>query len=198
MPLGKVPVLEIGGKEMIPQSLAIGRFFAKKTKTYGSNDLEALRIDALMESAADVLAIIGRTMRPALSSKNDDLKVFRIRVAGNHNSLLLEGRMGQSARRSGQALAVVRKNAEDQWNRMVGWEFGNFAHVVIYRYTSDALNFYQVSVADFFIGEYAQRIEEFIDSTILKDLPQLKKLTKAIANLPKVKEYIATRPKTSF
>jgi hypothetical protein len=53
-------------------------------------------------------------------------------------------------------------------------------------------------VADFFIGEYAQRIEELVDKTILKDLPQLKKLTKAIANLPKVKEYITTRPKTSF
>jgi hypothetical protein len=182
---------------MIPQSLATGRFFAKKTKTYGSNDLEALRIDALMESANDITAIIRPTIR-ATVSRNDDLKVFRTRFSGNHNSSSIEGRMGQSARQSDQALAIIRKNVEDKRDRMVGWKFGNFIHVVIYWYTSDALHFFQVSVADFFIGEYAQRIEELVDKTILKDLPQLKKLTKAIANLPKVKEYITTRPKTSF
>ena len=75
MPTGQIPVLELDGKTMIPQSLAIGRFVAKKTKTYGSNDLEAARIDALIDSAAEIQPKILSTIR-AVMSKNEDLKVY--------------------------------------------------------------------------------------------------------------------------
>jgi len=53
MPMGQMPVLEIDGKQY-HQSRAIGRFIAKKGNLYGSNDLEALEIDATIDSMDDV------------------------------------------------------------------------------------------------------------------------------------------------
>lgn len=53
MPMGQVPVLEIDGKQY-HQSRAIGRFLAKKGKLYGSDDLEAMQIDATVDSIDDL------------------------------------------------------------------------------------------------------------------------------------------------
>lgn len=53
MPLGQMPVLEIDGKAY-HQSKAISRFIAKKGNLYGSNELEALEIDAAIETIDDL------------------------------------------------------------------------------------------------------------------------------------------------
>ncbi|XP_034934996.1 glutathione S-transferase-like [Chelonus insularis] len=53
MPLGQLPVLEIDGKKY-NQSKSIMRFLAKKFKLYGSNDVEALEIDAAADSMDDL------------------------------------------------------------------------------------------------------------------------------------------------
>ncbi|KAL0132501.1 hypothetical protein PUN28_000326 [Cardiocondyla obscurior] len=51
-PMGQVPVLEIDGKKY-HQSRAIGRFLAKKANLYGSDDVEAMEIDASIDSMDD-------------------------------------------------------------------------------------------------------------------------------------------------
>lgn len=51
--MGQVPVLEIDGKQY-HQSKAIGRFLAKKSNLYGSNDFETMEIDATIESIDDI------------------------------------------------------------------------------------------------------------------------------------------------
>lgn len=53
MPMGQVPVLEIDGKQY-HQSRAIGRFLAKKGNLYGSDDFEAMEIDATVDSIEDI------------------------------------------------------------------------------------------------------------------------------------------------
>lgn len=53
MPMGQVPVLEIDGKKY-NQSRAIGRYLAKKFNLYGSNEIEALEIDAAIDSLEDI------------------------------------------------------------------------------------------------------------------------------------------------
>lgn len=53
MPMGQVPVLEIDGKPY-HQSKAISRYIAKKGNLYGSNELEALEIDAAVETIDDL------------------------------------------------------------------------------------------------------------------------------------------------
>lgn len=53
MPMGQVPVLEIDGKQY-HQSRAIGRFIAKKGNLYGSDDFEAMEIDAVVDSIDDI------------------------------------------------------------------------------------------------------------------------------------------------
>nr|XP_012217369.1 PREDICTED: uncharacterized protein LOC105669156 [Linepithema humile] len=52
-PLGQLPVLEIDGQKY-PQSKAISRFIAKKGNLYGSDDIEALEIDATVETIDDL------------------------------------------------------------------------------------------------------------------------------------------------
>ncbi|XP_012062869.1 PREDICTED: uncharacterized protein LOC105626167 [Atta cephalotes] len=58
MPMGQVPVLEIDGKQY-HQSKAIGRFIAKKGNLYGSDDFEAMEIDAIVDSIDDIRQAMG-------------------------------------------------------------------------------------------------------------------------------------------
>ncbi|XP_011055451.1 PREDICTED: uncharacterized protein LOC105146708 [Acromyrmex echinatior] len=58
MPMGQVPVLEIDGKQY-HQSKAIGRFIAKKGNLYGSDDFEAMEIDAVVDSIDDIRQAMG-------------------------------------------------------------------------------------------------------------------------------------------
>ena len=53
MPYDVVPVLEIDGKKY-SQSKSICRYLAKKFNLYGSNDLEALEIDASVDAIEDM------------------------------------------------------------------------------------------------------------------------------------------------
>lgn len=51
--MGQMPVLELDGK-LYHQSKAISRFIAKKGNLYGSNELEAMEIDATVDSIDDI------------------------------------------------------------------------------------------------------------------------------------------------
>jgi hypothetical protein len=51
-PFGKTPVLEVDGKQ-IHQSAAICRYLAKQFGLNGSNDWEALEIDAIVDTFTD-------------------------------------------------------------------------------------------------------------------------------------------------
>jgi len=55
-----------------------------------------------------------------------------------------------------------------------------------------------ISMADFFVGEFVDRLAEKVDAKLLDDAPHVKELAKKVAELPKIKEYIATRPETTF
>ncbi|GAB1864926.1 glutathione transferase [Camponotus japonicus] len=71
MPMQQVPILEIDGK-VYHQSKAISRFIAKKGNLYGSNELEAMEIDATVDSIEDIRQIVGAYYRekdPALKEK---------------------------------------------------------------------------------------------------------------------------------
>ena len=51
-PFGKTPVLEVDGKQT-HQSIAICRYLAKQLGLNGSNDWEALEIDAIVDTLND-------------------------------------------------------------------------------------------------------------------------------------------------
>ncbi|XP_073446056.1 hematopoietic prostaglandin D synthase [Dendrobates tinctorius] len=55
-PFGKLPVLEIDGI-VYYQSLAIGRFLAKKAGLTGKTDLDDLRLDALLDTIDDFISL---------------------------------------------------------------------------------------------------------------------------------------------
>uniref|UniRef100_A0A2C9GW78 glutathione transferase n=1 Tax=Anopheles farauti TaxID=69004 RepID=A0A2C9GW78_9DIPT len=52
MPMGQMPVLEVDGKR-VHQSLAMCRFVAKQINLAGDNPLEALQIDAIVDTIND-------------------------------------------------------------------------------------------------------------------------------------------------
>ncbi|KAH3880158.1 glutathione S-transferase 1-like [Dreissena polymorpha] len=53
MPIGAMPVLEVGGQK-ICQSMAIARYLAKEFDLFGTNNMEELLIDELMELFAEI------------------------------------------------------------------------------------------------------------------------------------------------
>ncbi|KAK7866815.1 hypothetical protein R5R35_005247 [Gryllus longicercus] len=58
IPFGLLPTLEINGK-VINQSTAICRYYAKKVGLAGSDDFEALQIDAIADTVVDLRTAIG-------------------------------------------------------------------------------------------------------------------------------------------
>lgn len=55
MPMGQLPILEVDGTVMY-QSLAIGRFLAKKFGIAGNNDMESYQIDNAVDNINDFRA----------------------------------------------------------------------------------------------------------------------------------------------
>nr|ACU83216.1 glutathione S-transferase A [Ruditapes philippinarum] len=55
MPLQALPVLTIDGSQVICQSAAIARYLAKENGLMGANNLEALRIDEVMEMFSEMV-----------------------------------------------------------------------------------------------------------------------------------------------
>ncbi len=122
MPLGQVPVLEIDGKKMLPQSMAIGRYLAKLTHTYGANDLEAAHIDAFVDLSSDIDLKIQHVVM-AIFQKKDDQKVCSTAFALRSSPISGRG-MDEGPRRRHQAdwLLGERTEAERIW--LVGRQIG--------------------------------------------------------------------------
>ncbi|EFN62038.1 Glutathione S-transferase [Camponotus floridanus] len=80
MPMQQVPILEIDGK-VYHQSKAISRFIAKKGNLYGSNELEAMEIDATVDSIEDIREIVGAYYKekdPTLKEKLKEVTLEKL------------------------------------------------------------------------------------------------------------------------
>jgi len=51
--MGQIPILEIDGK-VYHQSKAISRFIARKGNLYGSNEIEMMEIDTMVDDIEDL------------------------------------------------------------------------------------------------------------------------------------------------
>lgn len=58
MPLGQMPVLEVDGFKL-PQSMTIARFLARQFNLAGKDNLEQAKIDAINDTAIDLLNKVG-------------------------------------------------------------------------------------------------------------------------------------------
>lgn len=75
LPYGQLPVLEVDG-QMVAQSAAIARFCGQLSGLYPKDDLwAAARVDELLETATDITAQIGPSMRV-----RDDEEKARLRA----------------------------------------------------------------------------------------------------------------------
>jgi len=58
MPLGQMPVLEVGGFKL-PQSLSIARFLAKQFNLAGEDNIEQAKVDAVVDTMTDAMDKLG-------------------------------------------------------------------------------------------------------------------------------------------
>ncbi|XP_028045698.1 glutathione S-transferase [Monomorium pharaonis] len=94
MPFGQVPVLEINGK-MIHQSKAICRYLAKQCGLAGRDDLEALEIDATVDTIHDLRAYIA----DYFYEKNEAAKNEKYKIAKEMVPYYIQ-RLEEQARRN--------------------------------------------------------------------------------------------------
>ncbi|KAJ8675480.1 hypothetical protein QAD02_011266 [Eretmocerus hayati] len=80
MPMEQVPIFEIDGK-VFHQTRAISRYLAKKFNLYGSDDLQAIEIDATIDDIEDCRLFISRFFReedPAIKAKQKAIAYEKI------------------------------------------------------------------------------------------------------------------------
>lgn len=76
MPLGQVPVLDVDGVQ-IPQSMAIARYLAREHNMAGSNSLDQAKVEAVADSASDLLNKLGPIIwYQEEPQKSESLKTF--------------------------------------------------------------------------------------------------------------------------
>lgn len=85
MPFGQVPVLEIDGKK-ISQSVAIARYLAKQCGLAGKDDLEAMEIDAIVDTIHDLRAKIAAYHY----ENNEAVKATKLEIAKEQVPYFLE------------------------------------------------------------------------------------------------------------
>ncbi len=62
LPYGQLPVLEVDGFR-VGQAVAIAKFCGKVSGHYPSDDVEALRVDELLDAASDVTSLFAQSFR---------------------------------------------------------------------------------------------------------------------------------------
>ncbi|CAL4107468.1 unnamed protein product, partial [Meganyctiphanes norvegica] len=82
IPGGKVPVLMVGEK-VLPESLAIARFAAKKAGLVPQDDLHAAACDALVDALSDAGVQVRRKIRFSGKSVEEQHKMFKEDVGPN-------------------------------------------------------------------------------------------------------------------
>jgi len=96
---GKVPVLEIDGKQQISQSHAIAKYLAKKYKLDGSNELESAKCDEYVGVAQDLRQEWRRYWFEQDPSKKQEIKKEFLEIIAprylNRYSKVLEGNGGK-------------------------------------------------------------------------------------------------------
>ncbi|RUS75609.1 hypothetical protein EGW08_016635 [Elysia chlorotica] len=72
MPLGQVPVLELGGQKF-PQSLAIAAYLAREFGLYGSKNLDSLKIDVIAQTVFEFRIKASKHYYEKDTKKKEDL-----------------------------------------------------------------------------------------------------------------------------
>lgn len=76
MPLGQMPVLEVDGVKL-PQSTSIARFLAKQFNLAGKDNLEQAKVDAVVDTINDLIAVLlPARMEPDETKKQELTKKF--------------------------------------------------------------------------------------------------------------------------
>ncbi|XP_072050676.1 S-crystallin SL11-like [Amphiura filiformis] len=73
LPTGRVPVLEVDGKQYA-ESAAIARYLAREFKLYGKDNLEALQIDGILDTMNDIRMALMPIFREQDEAKKAELK----------------------------------------------------------------------------------------------------------------------------
>ena len=71
-PLGQMPTLEIVNQPTLVQSLAIARYIAKEAGLYGSNNLEAAKIDSVVDTAVELGQEYVKQLMPVIKGAIDN------------------------------------------------------------------------------------------------------------------------------
>lgn len=84
LPMGQMPILEIGDGKVYHQSKAISRFVAKKGNLYGSDDVEAMEIDAIVDTIDDMR--IGKNNKCFTSVENNEQNTILCNLTETHTN----------------------------------------------------------------------------------------------------------------
>jgi len=83
-PLGQMPVLEFNGTK-IPQSISIARFLAKQFNLAGKDNLEQVKVDAVVDTINDLVAVFIKTRHEPDETKKEELaKKFQTEELPKH------------------------------------------------------------------------------------------------------------------
>lgn len=180
MPFGQMPVLEVDG-EKIPQSVAIARFVANQLGFAGQTPVEKAWADAFTDLYKDFLidmkpwAMIAFGY-PGAAGDRDELKKTSLDPAKEKYFKLLSKRLEKS--KSGELEKI--EGVEKLYHLFLGFLLDS-----------------GISFPDLFFFETTTSLIELEKGFLGTDFPVVNAYFKRIAEHPKLKPYLETRPYSS-
>lgn len=176
MPFGQLPTLEENGK-VVPQSVAITRYIAKKVKLVGNNEWEDLQIDSIVDTINDFRG----SMCVLWKLERDTLIILFLEFASyfyvNDESI--------KEALKGPVLKDVVPYYLEKFEKITKENNGHFA-------------LGRLTWADFYFVGMHEYLCDMAGKNLFEDYPNIRKVVENVYSIPAIKTWVETRPQTEF
>jgi len=166
-PMAQLPILEIDGKPMLCQSMAICRYLAKEIGIAGQDNFEQAQADMIVDGYRDIT--------PKLTPVYGELRLINIEKTGSEATM----KELYNTFKTETLIPFLDRYEQFLTKNGSGYFVGS-----------------KLTWADIVIAEFLEKIQFLFDKQALEKYPKLAALEKKVLQLPGIKEYIDKRPQT--
>jgi len=168
-PMGQMPILEVEGKPVLCQSMAICRYLAKEFGIAGHDNFEQAQVDMMVDGFRD--------MQLKIYPVFGELRKIKMDKTGSEDTL----KQLYGTFKTESLITFLDRYEEILSKNGSGWLVGS-----------------KITWADIVIAEFLERLQMMFDKEALGKHPKMAALVKKVLETQGIREYRDKRPQTEF